>query len=164
MKTKHILALVTFVVTFVSSTVLVALLFPSAFKPTIRTVVYNQRYKNPMAQRMTEFLRKDINNGINRRDRFSEDRTLAVRTEDYVSASESMSYEEFPMDFQNAWEAHMRAWRKQADFLNSLDSDKYSDESMERMSYRNTEEINRTWYEVLRIARQNGAAIPAGAY
>ena len=163
MKTKHILALVTFVATFVFSASLVALLFPKVVSQT-RNVVVNRGCTTPTAQRISQLLQNDINNGAVRRDWESNQRSLAARTEDYVSASERLSYEDLPMDFQIAWQKHMQAWRKQANLYNTLDSDEFDNESTSRMSSRNTDEINRTWYEVLRIARQNGAMIPSGAY
>lgn len=162
MKTKHILALVTFVATFVFSSALVALLFPQPVKQ-VRNVVFNKGCKTTTAQRIFQLLQSDINNGSTRRDWESNQRSLAARTEDYVSASERLSYEDLPMDFQAAWQKHIQAWRKQANLYNTLDSDEFEDEAIERMSNRNTDEINRTWYEVLRIARQHGAMIPQGA-
>lgn len=162
MKTKHILALVTFVATFVFSASLVALLFPKVV-PQTRNVVSNHGCKTTTAQRITQLLQSDINNGSTRRDWESNQRSLSARTEDYVSASERLGYEDLPMDFQAAWQKHMQAWRKQANLYNTLDSDEFKDKAIERMSARNTEEINRTWFEVLRIARQHGAMIPQGA-
>jgi hypothetical protein len=163
MKTKHIIALVTFVATFVLSSTLVALLFPQPVT-VARNVVVSRGCKTSTAQRISQLLRQDINNGVSRRDIESAERSRAARTEDYVSASERLSYEDLPTNFQTAWQKHIQAWRKQANLLNTLESDDLEDEAMERMSYRNTEEINRTWYEVLRIAKENGAVIPDGAY
>lgn len=162
MKTKHILALVTFVAAFVISASLVALLFPNAV-PQPRNVELHTGCKTTTAKRIFQLLQSDVKNGSVHRHLDSNQRGLASRTESYVSASERLGYEDLPMDFQTAWQKHMQAWRKQANLYNTLESDDFDDEAIEEMSARNTEEINRSWYEVLRIAQAHGAMIPKGA-
>ncbi len=163
MKTRHITALVTFVVAFAFSAFLVALLRPPTVSQT-RKVIVNRGCRTPTAQRITQLLEQDINNGFTRRDYISRQISLAVRTENYVGASENLSYEDLPANFQTAWQNHMNAWRKQADLLNTLEDDFSDDETTLRMSSHYTNEINRTWWEVLRIAKEHGAMIPQGAY
>lgn len=165
MKTKHILALVAFVATFFFSSLLVSKVLPKALGYRQPQRVFSTRGCSvPTNQRITQLIQQDIYNTNNFRDNYSNGLGLAARTENYVNASENLSYEDLPIEFQNAWLNHMRAWRKQANLYNTLETDYIEDTAILRMKYRNSDEINRTWWEVLRIAKQNGAIIPSGAY
>lgn len=165
MKTKHILALVAFVATFFLSSLLVSKILPKALAYRQPQRVFSIRGCSvPTNQRITQLIQQDIDNTNNFRDNYPSGLGLAARTENYVNASENLSYEDLPVEFQNAWLNHMRAWRKQANLYNTLESDDVEDATIIRMRSRNSEEINRTWWEVLRIAKQNGAIIPNGAY
>ncbi len=163
MKTKHITALVTFVITFALSAFLVTLLRPPTVSQT-RKVIVNRGCSYTNAQRITQLLQQDIANANIPREFSSHQSSLAASTEYYVSASESLSYQDLPTDFQTAWQNHMRAWRNQVDLYNTFEDDFSQDEETLKMSARNTEEINRTWWEVLRIAKKYGSLIPEGAY
>jgi hypothetical protein len=151
MKTKSILHLVTFVLTFA-----VSVTVAGAFKSLQGAST---------AEKITQVLTEDIANGTTRRKKCRNTNIyLAVRTNDYVSASEKLDTTGLPNDFRAAWQNHMRAWRNHSDYLNE---NKYSsgfDADYDEVSARQISEINRTWWEVLRIAKTNGATIPAGAY
>ncbi|MEK7723642.1 MAG: hypothetical protein AAB336_04785, partial [Acidobacteriota bacterium] len=89
---------------------------------------------------------------------------LAVRTNDYVSASENINVDGLPAEFQDAWQRHMQAWRNHTNYLNEKRFDRGFNSNYDAISSDQINEINRTWWEVLRIARQNGAKIPRNAY
>ncbi|MGI8556688.1 MAG: hypothetical protein ACR2LT_10080, partial [Pyrinomonadaceae bacterium] len=102
---------------------------------------------------------------------------IADATEDYVDASQSMDSSDLPADLQQAWQAHINAWRKHADYVNEVKTiaEKYStpeskDGKMNGfLFYLNNgnkyniqaAEINRTYDEVLRIAGKYGVYISA---
>lgn len=152
MNTKHILHLVTFVLTF-------------AVSVTVAGAVKSFQGLSS-AERITEVISQDINNGFNRRqvsyNRSSFD--LAQRTNSYVSDSEGLDVSGLPADFQNAWQKHMKAWRTHADFLNEVKGSSNFDADYNTISIRQIDEINRTWYEVIRVAQSHDAAIPRGAF
>ena len=97
---------------------------------------------------------------------------IAETTEEYVDESQSLDASGLPADFQQAWQAHMDAWRVQADYLNQIKAtaEKYSLNNQKtghlfnlnsNNSYSNqSDEINRTWYQVLRVGRKYGAYVP----
>lgn len=148
---RNILHLVAFALTF-SLSVSVALVIKSF-----------QGVSTP--ERITNVLNEDINNGLSRRTNSARGNVYqAVRTEDYVSASESINTDGLPADFQAAWHRHMQAWRTHADYLNEKRFSQGVDSDYDAVSSDQISEINRTWYEVLRIARQHKAMIPANAY
>jgi hypothetical protein len=148
MNTKHITALVTFALTFAVSVTVAGF--------------FQVKVNGSTATKITQVLTQDIQNGSTRGYYYKESISeIALKTQDYVDASQSIETEGLPDDFQAAWNRHMRAWRNHSNFLNSLD---YVDSNaVERDNY-NTNEINRTWWEVLRIARKHGAKIPSDAY
>lgn len=151
MKTKNILHLVTFVLAF-------------AVSVSVAGVVKSFQGLST-AERITNVLTEDIGNGFNRRQNYRDSRYyLAKQTNDYVTASESINVEGLPEDFQMAWQKHMQAWRTHADYLNENKCNRWANLNYDKVSAEQTNEINNTWWEVLRIARQNGAVIPANAY
>jgi hypothetical protein len=149
MNMKHITALVTFALTFAVSVTIAGFFQVKVSKST--------------AQKITQVLAQDIANGNVRTAKRCRKpaNELAVRTQNYVDASQSIDTEGLPGDFQAAWTRHMQAWRNHSDFLNSVES--FDSDTQETDEY-NIKEINRTWWEVLRIARKHGAEIPADAY
>jgi hypothetical protein len=80
----------------------------------------------------------------------------------YVEESGSMDASDLPQDFQIAWEKHMDAWRDYSEYLDDL-----KNSSDTKLSYKDlhiaenpyNREINRTWFEVLRIGETYGAYI-----
>jgi hypothetical protein len=128
------------------------------------------------AHRIESFLRRDIENGIERNSRLdSIDRglrlpftkiSLSKTTEAvnaYVSMSSSMDQGDLPWEFQQAWDKHMSAWRSEAVFLKKLSNSKMSeidaDEVKENLT-QSSREIKETWEDLLFIAEQNGAHRP----
>jgi hypothetical protein len=148
MNTKHITALVTFALTFAVSVTIAGF--------------FQVKVNSSTATKITQVLTQDIQNGSSRSysSRASIDE-MALKTQEYVDASQSLDTSDLPDDFQAAWNRHMKAWRIQSNFLNSLD---FVDSDAIELDTYNTNEINRTWWEVLRMARKHGAKIPAGAY
>lgn len=151
MKTKNILHLVTFVLTFAVS-VTVAGVFKSF-----------QGLTTP--EKITQVLTQDIDNGLNRRQDFTRDYNIyALATNDYVTNSESLDVSGLPADFQNAWQKHMQAWRTHSDFLNEARNSTEFSQDFRQITSKQINEINRTWYEVIRIARSHKAIIPRNAF
>lgn len=152
MKTKHYTALFAFVATFaISATV------AGFFKIEQGAFVLWDETKT--AQKITELLSKDIANGRERI--LNED--YAITTLSYVDNSESLDDSNLPSDFRQAWRTHMKAWRNHSNFL--IEGRNYkSNAQIRRIWSKNTNEINRTWLKVLKIAEKHGAEIPAGAY
>lgn len=151
MKTRNILHLVTFVLTF-------------AVSVSVAGVVKSFQGLST-AERITNVLIEDINNGVSRRENNAHSNVyLAVRTNDYVSASENISVDGMPEEFQVAWQRHMQAWRNHANYLNEKRFNREFNSNYDAVSSDQINEINQTWWEVLRIARVNGAKIPRNAY
>lgn len=151
MKTKNILHLVTFILTF-------------AVSFTVAGVVKSFQGLST-AEKITSVLTEDIGNGVIQRENYGNTISyLAIRTNDYVTASESINTEGLPEDFQIAWQKHMQAWRIHADYLIENKYSRGFDSEYDSISADQIDEINTTWWEVLRIARQHGAVIPANAY
>ena len=151
MKMKNILHLVAFALAF-SVSVSFALVVKSF-----------QGLSTP--ERITKVITEDVDNGFNYQNKYSGNITSsAIRTNNYVSASESINTEGLPEDFQVAWQRHMKAWRIHSNYLNEKKYSSGYNLEYDRTGSSQIEEINLTWYEVLRIARQHGAKIPAKAY
>lgn len=152
-----------------------AFLFVDYPEPHEVTVVSQQGvFDSKLQKKLSRFLQKDINNGNSRLDssffssRFEEGADLmdalpayADSTEKYVRASESMDYSKFPEDFQDAWKAHMQAWRDRADFLarvkNMSRSERISGDEFWTEYEFQMDEINDTWIEVKIVAWRYGA-------
>ena len=78
-----------------------------------------------------------------------------------------LNYQNLPQDFQNAWIAHKEAWRNHSEFLNNvkdISGSELSDIKNLPTLKQGDKEIDRTWFEVLRIARKYNATIPRNAY
>jgi hypothetical protein len=80
---------------------------------------------------------------------------------EYADQSGNLPADGLPKDFQIAWNAHMKAWRDYADFLNrwqdSSDRIKMNREKLYDLDNEYNSEINSTWYEVLRVADEHGS-------
>lgn len=150
MKTRNFLHLVAFVLTF-------------AVSVSVAGVVKSFQGLST-AEKITNVIKEDIGNGVTRRDSANSNVYLAVRTNDYVSASENINVDGLPAEFQDAWQRHMQAWRNHTNYLNEKRFDRGFNSNYDAISSDQINEINRTWWEVLRIARQNGAKIPRNAY
>ncbi len=123
---------------------------------------------NQTAQEISSLLEQDIENGQQIDALNPSSMTLfeySAVVGDYVDASESIEDVNLPPDFRFAWQAHMTAWRRHADFLNinSLSSNDL-DETESRRYASQSLEIRRTWFKVLDIGKKYGAVIPPNAY
>jgi hypothetical protein len=177
MRSKHIAALITFFATFAFSA-FIALLFAAPKISDVPPVKdyefksFNNGCRKNTGYRIKEFLTRDKQNGSSLdnyrllyEDGFVSRKSLVLFADgvsEYVAESGSMDASGFPRDFQGAWHAHMIAWSDYADFLQDS---KYKQMTFEEFNERADEynsEISVTWYEALRVARENGAALPAG--
>lgn len=119
-------------------------------------------------QEISSLLQEDIENGREREAISQEGASVFEYSEavnEYVDASEAIEDVNLPPDFRFAWQAHMNAWRRHADFLESNFSRKDFFEKRVFQTYLNQrDEIERTWLNVLDIGRKYGAFIPPNAY
>lgn len=183
MKVKSIVSLIAFFAAFVFSVMLVGLPKDNAYSKLSATRNYRQQQQN-----IRLLLWSDINRGRERDRKLlqldgigesfqtaSNVFQIASLTEEYVDGSQSMDTSDLPTDFQAAWQAHMNAWRSQSDYFNEIKSaannyagdrsenGKYSGHlfRVDSETYRNQgDEINQTWYEVLRVGRKYGVYVP----
>ena len=164
MKTKIITALVAFFATFIFSVGLALMFTPIDQNQVVALRLSNN---NRYARDISNLLRQDVQNGIDRSDSDAEyDEAESVA--DYAQNSAQINDENLPRDFQNAWRTHMDAWQNYADFLRDLENPKFrgnfTEKQISQMNAEHNSKINTTWYEVLRIARKYGTVIPANAY
>ncbi len=166
MRNNRIIAgIIAFIGTFAVSVGLVWLLFGFPVKPTYSYSSHNCHQQHTNA--IDSFLQRDINNGRDRDIRSFEDYSEksysiadhADSVAEYVEESGSMDVTGFPRDFQIAWNKHMDAWQNYSEFLNAKKSSskRLTKEDFQSFDERYTDEINETWYEVLRIGRNYGA-------
>lgn len=196
---KHLFGIVAFALTFGLSTALVGLLF--GFPQNKNTQVEND---STVAKRIEKLLKRDLRNGMLRKrvqhtaykswaEKGSTDikngkhsiRAFREAVSEYVYASSTMNDSDLPRDFQRAWRMHMKAWKKQAGFLQKFEELEFNNESpsqtndavnlnsvdskvvdktteLAKLSKRyncNIMKINRTWYQVLRVAQRYGVEI-----
>jgi hypothetical protein len=147
---KSVISIVAFTVTFGFSVGLIGLLFGF-----------------PQAN-IERLINQDINNGefrnfeIRQVDSYNK-LTISEYTEsinNYVDKSESMDDSDLPADFQAAWRSHMKAWRDYSNFLNEMRESSYkmNDSEFKKHESEFNLQINRTWYQTLRIGRSYGAS------
>lgn len=118
---------------------------------------------------ITSLLERDIANGEESASVYRSGASLfeyAESVSDYVDASESIEDVNLPPDFRYAWQAHMNAWRRHGDFLKSNDflNEGFYDRDFSLTYSNQTDEITRTWLNVLDIGEKYGAIIPPNAY
>lgn len=177
MRNKRLIAgIIAFIGTFAVSVGLVWLLFGFPAKPTYTYIYSRHNCSERHESAIYSLLQRDINNGRERdmrsfrtvdwedtgNSRYSI-KNHADSVAGYVNYSSSMDTSDLPQDFQIAWQKHMNAWRDYSNYLNDLkessaDSE-MNEDGFEASENRYTNEINRTWYEVLRIGRTYGAYI-----
>ena len=176
MRIKTILSLIALITTFTFSIALVGMPANNFYS----RYVQRQAKKNILT-----LLQQDIDNGDLRYQRIKyldrrakrahssfDIEPYAKATADYVDASESIDDDSLPADFQAAWQEHMNAWRAQRNYLNERKASaaKYKVDGQEIIQYslnpddenlyqKQVDEINLTWYEVLRIGRKYGAFV-----
>lgn len=151
MKTKHYTALFAFVAAFALSALITNFFAAEA--------VYS---KAETAQKITALLEQDIANE-NQREVFADFEEYAAKIADYTAKMDEIDDSNLPADFQNAWRDHKKAWRDHSVFL-SEESYEISKRNFRYIWQKQSDEINRTWYKTLRIAKKHGAAIPPNAY
>lgn len=169
MRIKSILSLIAFFTTFIFCVTLIGL--P---KNNFYSRFSDANYSAQNRQNVRNFLWADINRGRQRNIESSDDLvSLADSVESYVDEAQSSDDSNLPADLRAAWQQHMNAWREHSDFLNNVKAspdrlDSYdlgnndlnlSDAEMQTYSNQSNE-INRTWYEVLRVGRKYGAYVP----
>lgn len=152
MRMKHYAALFAFIAAFAMSAVAA-----NFFKVEKGALVLWDETRT--AQKINELLTEDVANG--------HERDLSAdyigTTLNYTDEMENLDDANLPADFRRAWREHKSAWRVQSNLL--LNVRQYrSNESLQRAWKRNNDEITRTWYKVLQIAKEHNAEIPAGAY
>lgn len=171
--TRFIAGIIAFIGTFAVSVGLVWLLFGFPVKITNNYPHRNCHQRHATA--IYSFLSRDISNGRERdvqsfrTNNWEKDGEIGYSIEnhaasvaEYVDESSSMDASSFPQEFQSAWREHMNAWRDYSEFLNERKNSsrtKLSEEDFEQMENPYNGEINRTWEEVLRIARNHGAYV-----
>jgi len=166
---KLILGIIAFTLTFGLSTTLVGLVF--GFPKTVssphiklRTTshVTARKIKSLLIRddrignyRSRQILRYQKNSGLGETEIFGS-LVYSQSVSFYVSKASGINDAGLPRDFQYAWRNHMKAWRAKAGYLESRKT--LSDyESIFSAEYKNNDkQIQRTWYQVLRIAERYG--------
>lgn len=171
MRSKNILSIVAFVAAFGLS-VAFASLFIS--QNTYSSAYLRAGQNTAAAEAITALILQDYANGYTRDEKIYDLRVsnpsdvnsvafadYAEAMEGYADDSGSIDANDLPQDFQAAWREHMKAWREYSDFLNqSADISGRTSCSLRKFKTNDNlhnREINRTWYEVLRIGRSYGA-------
>ena len=163
---KYITALVAFSVAFGFSVLLVGVPQRNFAFQTFRIQADTET-----GRQISFLLQQDEDNGRERDTNYrcassSSTVEFSKAVNQYVRHSEAIDDAHLPTDFRYVWQTHMKAWRTQADFLrqNNLSSEKIlRAEFLRTYRYQNAE-INRTWFDVLEVAREYGAVIPRKAY
>ena len=164
MKSKIITALVAFFATFIFSVGLALMFTPIDQNQVVALRLGNN---NRYARDISNLLRQDIQNGVDRRESY-EEYDEADSVAEYAQTSAQINDENLPRDFQSAWRTHMETWQNYADFLRDMENPKlrqnYTERQISLMNAEHNTKINTTWYEVLRVSRKYGTVIPANAY
>lgn len=157
MKTKHYTALFAFVATFALSAVIASFLKIEQGSLTLWTEAQSR-------QKIGVLLAEDVANGQKRDNFVGRDfNDYSIKVMRYVNQMENLDDANLPADFQRAWRIHVRAWRNHSFFL--MNARNYGSEQRTRAIWqRQSDEINNSWYRVLKIAEKYDAEIPANAY
>ena len=173
MRSKNILSIVAFVAAFGLSAAFASLFIS---QNTYSSGYFKAEQNTATAEAITAFIRQDYVNGYTRDQKIydlddsspSDVNSVAFADyaeamEGYVDASGSMNADDLPLDFAMAWSEHIKAWRDYSNFLNeSADISGRTACSLRKFKSNDrmlNSEINRTWYEVLRIGRSYGADV-----
>ena len=121
--TRIITGIIAFIGTFAISVGLVWLFFGFPVKPTKTFSSHNCQQRHATA--IYSFLQRDISNGRERDVRsFGEDndqkyslKTHSDSVAQYVEAMNALDANEFPQNFQIAWNKHVDAWQDYSEFL-----------------------------------------------
>ena len=166
--TRFTTAIIAFVGTFAVSVGLVWLLFGFPVKSNYTYSLHN--CEEHYSSAIYSHLKRDITNGRERDARsfrtvnWEKDGKVgysikihANSVNQYVDDSSSMDVSDLPQDFQIAWQKHIDAWRDYSDFLNERKNSGLTNEDFEEAGDFHTDEINRTWDEVLQVGENYGA-------
>lgn len=174
MQIRFIIAVISFFATFGISSTLTKLLIGTNAPQS--SFVYSENNRSAH-RKIVNLLRQDIANGERRFRRLpanglAETSKHAVYTQvvnQYVNDSESIDDSDLPQDFQAAWRDHMSAWRTHAEYLQKIqdfaaeNEFNLTDRRVLRKYRKQNDEISRTWYKALRIARSYGD-LPSDIY
>lgn len=166
---KSTLSIIAFTLTFGFSFVLVGLLFGFP-QPSFDLSQRSQsRNFDQTAFEMQRLIIQDELNGTKRDssvlklDLSKQDQATISKysnqVDRYLIKSTSIDDSNLPDDFRASWQNHMRAWKDYSKFLNERNESKVkiSDSEFSDLESKFDQEISRTWYETLRIARGYGA-------
>ena len=173
MRSKNILSIVAFVAAFGLSTAFASLFIS---QNTYSSGYLRAEQNTATAEAITAFILEDYANGYTRDERIHDLRVsnpsdvnsvafadYAEAIEGYVDDSSNMNADDLPLDFVMAWRKHIKAWRDYSNFLNqSADISGRTACSLRKFKTNDrmlNSEINRTWYEVLRIGRGYGSDV-----
>lgn len=177
MRSKKLLSITAFFAAFVFSAAFAGLFIDDSANSTVyfnhdHTRCFHHQYDTVTADAIDDLLRKDINNGEARfrqlgeiEDTFnppfgtSSMNDYAEIVELYANESSSMDDSNLPRDVRGAWRKHMRAWNDYAEFLKVADDLNYSREKLRIKDLQYGNEIDRTWYNLLRISRTYGSYV-----
>ncbi len=166
---KSTISIVAFTLTFGFSVVLVGLLF--GFPQTSFDDLQTSQSRNfdQSAYDIFRLISQDELNGTMRdssvikMDLSKQDKTAIAKyskqVDRYLIKSTSIDDSNLPSDFRAAWHEHMNAWENYSEFLNERfeSTTMISNEEFNKSEKKFDEEISRTWFETLRIARTYGA-------
>lgn len=178
---RTISGLIAFTLTFGLSAALVGLLFGLPQPTGFASASHNHEHNSVYAYKIKRLLKRDIGYGEIRNKRVFRlqretgsyasalyDPAYSEAINEYYNRSSSISDANLPEDFKYAWREHMNAWKKQAMYVRSLHRDGDHDVEFFDTDVRsysdNTNEINETWYQVLRIADRYGVDIDSSYY
>ena len=188
MNIKSILSIAAFSTAFIFSTFFAGLFvdkselqLDSVVPPVVvvsskPTSCFGHRKTSATVEKIYNLLQQDDRNGRERNEKFHNVSqsfappfsngflsASAQFTSEYADESGSIRYESLPPEFQTAWRAHMKAWRDYADFLEKMKSSavrqKLGEESFNDFEREYNDDINSTWYKVLRVAGDYGADV-----
>jgi len=170
--TRVVIAVVSFVVTFIFSAGLVRIIFPA---PAVEyTFVNRPEYSSRDASEIEYFVAQDNRNGdysqrILQKSNFeilptgANFNEYADAVDDYVNISANMDVSRFPADFQDAWFEHQNAWRNYSNFLNDVKVSKNTKNAtyteFRCSDGRYNAEINRSYSKLMQIGRSYGANV-----
>ncbi len=169
MRSKTIISLLTFALTFGFSAYFASFFLPEKVVVKDFNFNYNYDYNFKSAENdsaMLKFLRQDIQNGVERSANYynrGDESNTEYALKDYIqrkSASVKIYHEEsssmdsggFPRDFRVAWKKHMNAWRDYSNFLvKSAHTDQIDENEFYTKKAELNAEISATWKDVLDI-------------
>lgn len=162
---RTVFGIVAFAAAFIVSVSIVRIILPAPVPGFVNDgiSVQHRTHKDCKVSKLEEFIERDKMNGSLRNDRpvvgerISANYALSVR--EYWESSSSMDASDFPRDFREAWNDHMKAWRDYSRYLESVRGQQVTKSDFRSGSERYDAEISRTWEIVLSTAREYGADV-----